>query len=197
MDSTAWLTPLAGQTILVVEDEAFISLDIEATLLEAGAEVVVAGDKPSALAAAGDDRLTASVLDVRLGGDSVDPVCELLDQRWVPFLFLTGYSRSAVEKWAPAPVLIKPFASHALIDGILTILVTGRDALDLEDKARIDLIIFRAQIRLARQGRCAEELARKGQHSQSSNMLLRMMRESVDLLLAHRLTLTYAHGMMH
>ncbi|MEI9900869.1 MAG: hypothetical protein WDN31_12870 [Hyphomicrobium sp.] len=43
MDSTAWLAPLAGQTILVVEDEALISLDIEATLLEAGAEVIITG----------------------------------------------------------------------------------------------------------------------------------------------------------
>jgi CheY-like chemotaxis protein len=197
MDTTAWLAPLAGQTILVVEDEALISLDIEATLLEAGAEVLTAGDQPSGLAAASDTRLTASVLDVRLGKDSIDPICDALDRRWVPFLFLTGDSGSAVEKWSPAPVLPKPFASRALIDGVLSILVTGRDAIDLGDRARIDLIIFRAQIRLARQELCAGELARRGQDSQSANSLLRMMRESVDLLLTHRLTLTDGDEIRH
>lgn len=197
MDSSAWLAPLAGQTILVVEDEALISLDIETTLLECGAEVLVAGDQRSALAAASDTRLTASVLDVRLGKDSIDPVCEALDKRWVPFLFLTGDSGSAVERWSPAPILPKPFAPHALIDGVLSILVTGRDAIDLGDKVRIDLIIFRAQSRLARQERCAEELTRKGHDSRSANALLRIMRESVDLLLVHRHALTDAGEVKH
>ncbi|MEI9900868.1 MAG: hypothetical protein WDN31_12865 [Hyphomicrobium sp.] len=142
------------------------------------------------MAAASDTRLTASVLDIRIGKDSIDPICEALDRRWVPFLFLTGDSGSVVEKWSLAPILPKPFTGRALIDGVLRILVTGRDAVDLGDKARIDLIIFRAQSRLARQERCAVDLARKGQDSQSANALLRIMRESVDMLLAHRLALS-------
>ena len=144
METTRWLAPLAGQTIFVVEDHAFISLDIKTTLLEEGAVVVSATDQISGLSAARDDRLTAAVLDVRLGKDSVDPVCAELDRRCVPFLFLTGDSGASVEKWFPAPTLTKPFDGKALIDGVVKILVTGRDAVDLMDKTRMDLIIFRA-----------------------------------------------------
>jgi CheY-like chemotaxis protein len=190
MDRSAWLAPLAGQTIFVAEDEALISFDIEATLTDAGASVVMATDQRTGLAAANDPSLTAAVLDVRLGRESVDPICESLDRRWVPFLFLTGDSGACVQKWAPAPVLSKPFDGGALIDGLVGILVTGRDALDLNDKVRIDLIIFRAQIRLAKQERLLEDLTRRGRDTRSVEGLLRIMRESVELLQTHRRALT-------
>ena len=197
MDSSAWPAPLAGQTILVVEDDPLISLDVETTLLEAGAHVLTAGDQQSALATAGDIRLTVAVLDVRLGVDSVDPVCEFLDGRWVPFLFLMGDSGAAVQKWAPAPVLCKPFEARALINGVVRALVTGRDALNLADKTRIDLIIFRAKIRLASQEQLADALARREQDTHAAHGLLRIMRESVELLEAHRRTLRSADEVRH
>ena len=197
METTSWLAPLAGQTILVVEDDAFISLDIEATLLEAGAVVVSATDLLSGLSAARDDRLTAAVLGVRLGRRSVDPVCAELDRRWVPFLFLTGDGGASVEKWSPAPILPKRFDRQVLIGRVVKILVTGRDAVDLMDNTRLDLIIFRAQIRLARQERCASQLACDGQETQSANSLLRIMRESVVLLQEHRHILTEGEEVRH
>jgi DNA-binding response OmpR family regulator len=197
MDSSPWPAPLAGQTILVVEDDPFISLDVETVLLEAGARVLTSGNQKSGLAAANDRRLTVAVLDVRLGVESVDPICACLDGHWVPFLFLTGDSGSDVQKWSPAPVLEKPFDTHALIDGVVRALVTGRDALDLSDKTRIDLILFRAQIRLARQERLADDLARRKLDTQAANGLLRIMRESVQLLEAHRRTLQDAEVLQH
>ena len=197
MDITAWPAPLAGQTILVVEDDALISLDTETTLVEAGAVVVRATDQLSGLAAAGDDRLTAAVLDVRLGRDPVDPICAALDGRWVPFLFLTADTGASVEKWSPAPILPKPFTRQALIDGVVKILVTGRDAIYLTKTARLDRIILRAQIRLARQERCAGQLAGKGQDTRAANSLLRIMGESVVLLQAHRHSLTEDDAIRH
>lgn len=197
MDSSEWPAPLAGQTILVVEDDPLISLDVETTLRKAGALVLTADDQQSGLAAASDTRLTVAVLDVRLGPDSVDPICEFLDGRWVPFLFLTGDSGSAVQKWAPAQVLSKPFEARDLIDGVVRALVTGRDALDLADETRIDLIIFRSQIRLERQERLADDLARREQDTHAANGLLRIMRESVELLQAHRCKLTGADDVRH
>ena len=197
MDRSAWLAPLAGQTILVVEDEALISFDIETTLTDAGASVVTASDQRTGLAAANDPNLTAAVLDVRLEREFVDPICVSLDRRWVPFLFLTGDSGAAAQKWAPAPILSKPFAAGSLIDGLVGILVTGRDALDLNDKVRIDLIIFRAQIRLAKQERLLESLTRTERDTHSAEGLLRIMRESVDLLQSHRRTLTDAGDVKH
>jgi len=84
-----------------------------------------------------------------------------------------------------------------LIDGVVKILVTGRDAIDLTNTARLDLIILRAQIRLARQERSAGQLAGKGQDTRSANSLLRIMGESVVLLQAHRHTLTEADDVRH
>ena len=161
---------------------------VETVLSEAGARVLTAGNQKSGLAAANDRRLTVAVLDVRLSGESVEPICACLDGHWVPFLFLTGDSGSDVQKWAPAPVVAQPFDTQALIDVVVRALVTGRDALDLADKTRIDLIIFRAQIRLARQERLADDLARREQDTQAATGLLRIMRESVELLQAHRRT---------
>lgn len=194
MDRSAWLAPLAGQTILVVEDEAFISLDIETMLKEAGANVVTARDQRVGLLAADGAKLTAAVLDVRLGPDSVDPICERLARRCVPFLFLTGDSGSAVQKWAPAPILSKPFDGRVLIGGLVGLLVTGGDKLDLADEARIDFITFRAEIRLARQEGLVGDLTRREQDPRSADGLLRIMRESLDLLHVHRQRLAIGAG---
>jgi CheY-like chemotaxis protein len=142
MDRSAWLAPLAGQTILVVEDEAFISLDIETMLKEAGANVVTARDQRVGLLAADGANLTAAVLDVRLGPDSVDPICERLARRCVPFLFLTGDSGLAVQ----------------------------------------------------RQESLVGDLTRREQDPRSADGLLRIMRESLDLLHVHRQRLAIGVG---
>src|SRR3712207_5581290 len=59
--------------ILVVEDEAMLALDLEQVLTDAGYEVVLAGDGPTALARAADPSLCvrAAVVDLHLPG-SID-----------------------------------------------------------------------------------------------------------------------------
>ena len=104
MDSSAWPAPLAGQTILVAEEEALISFDIEASLHEAGANVVTVQDQRQGLLAAIGDRLTAAVLADKLGDDPIDPICDCLARRSIPFLFLAGDSDKHAKKWAPAPI---------------------------------------------------------------------------------------------
>ena len=186
MDSSAWPAPLAGQTILVAEDEALISFDIEALLNEAGANVVTVKDQRQGLLAAIGDRLTAAVLADKVGDDSIDPICDCLARRSIPFLFLTGDSDKHAQKWAPAPILSKPFDGRVLIDDVVRLLVTGGDTLDLDDTTRIDLIIFGAQTRLQRQEGIVGELT-SGQHDlRNAEGLLRIMRESLELLQRHR-----------
>src|SRR4249919_3357693 len=115
MDSSAWPAPLAGQTILVAEEEALISFDIEASLHEAGANVVTVQDQRQGLLAAIGDRLTAAVLADKLGDDPIDPICDCLARRSIPFLFLAGDSDKHAQKWAPAPIRSKPFDGRAFI----------------------------------------------------------------------------------
>ena len=89
---------LHGQTILIVEDEPFIALDIAATLSAAGAEVISAQHLGDAFEAAQNADISAAVLDVNLGDGDCGPVCEVLARRQVPFIFHTGY-------WMAVPLI--------------------------------------------------------------------------------------------
>ena len=90
---------LHGQTILIVEDEPFIALDMEATLTAAGAEVISTQHLGEAFEAAQNADISAAVLDVNLGGEGdCAPLCEVLARRQVPFIFHTA-------TWTAAPLI--------------------------------------------------------------------------------------------
>ena len=193
MDSSGWPAPLAGQTILVAEDDALISFDIESLLIDAGANVLTAKDQRQGLIAALSNRLTAAVLDTKLGDESVDPVCDCLSRHSIPFIFLTADSGSE-QKWAGAPILSKPIDGPLLVSHLVRVLVTGGDALDLDDTTRIDLIIFGAEARLQRQEGIVAALAPVERDLRNAERLQQIMRESLELLQAHRRRLTATGG---
>ena len=64
------------------------------------------------------------------------------------------------------------------------LLVTGGDT--LANESHMDRVVFRAAIRLARQERLIGDLAQQ-QDPRAAGSLLRIMRESLELLQAHRL----------
>lgn len=191
MDRSTWPAPLAGQTILVAEDEALISFDIETVLGEAGANVVTANDQRGGLLAAKRAELTAAILDIRLGSESADPICGCLEQLSVPFLFLTGDSGKGAQKWAPAPILSKPFAGNLLIDGVLGLLITGGQPINQlpESTARADRHIFQAQTRIARQQDLIDRLTKRGQDIGPAHELLRIMLKNLILMQTYRMTM--------
>jgi len=99
-----------GLRLLIVEDALLLTLELEAGLQEAGAQIVgSAADVDEAMRMV-DLPLDAAVLDANLNGVSVLPVAEALAARGVPFVFATGYGDS---KMAPqgfgAPVIRKPY----------------------------------------------------------------------------------------
>jgi len=99
-----------GLRLLIVEDALLLTLELEAGLQEAGAQIVgSAADIDEAMRMV-DLPLDAAVLDANLNGVSVLPVAEALAARGVPFVFATGYGDS---KMAPqgfdAPVIRKPY----------------------------------------------------------------------------------------
>ena len=85
--------PLAGRSILIVEDEPLVALDVAHGLEAAGARVLMARTLADALAKAGDPDLSAAVLDHGLNDGDTSEVCEKLKQRNIPFVLYSGYSK--------------------------------------------------------------------------------------------------------
>jgi CheY-like chemotaxis protein len=106
----------ALRRILIVEDEALVSILIEDALADLGLEVAgVAGTLEEALAHAEEGNFDCAILDVHIQGKEVFPVAEALEARGVPFVFATGYGLGGVpEKYRERPVLQKPFMAPEL-----------------------------------------------------------------------------------
>jgi CheY-like chemotaxis protein len=107
---------LNGLRILVVEDEAAISLLLEDMLLDFGCEVIgPAARLSAALDAVAREQVDLAILDVNVAGEPIYPVAEALAQRSIPFVFSTGYGSAGIrDTFRDRPVLQKPFAQNDL-----------------------------------------------------------------------------------
>jgi DNA-binding response OmpR family regulator len=85
--------PLVGRSILVVEDEPLVALDVAHGLESAGARVLMARTLADALNKADDPALSAAVLDHGLSDGDTSEVCERLKKRNIPFVLYSGYSK--------------------------------------------------------------------------------------------------------
>ena len=110
--------PLTGRTVLVVEDEPLISLEMAALFQSAGAKVRQA--RTLAEAADRADGLSAAVLDYKLGSESVPALCSLLSERRIPFMFYTGYD-DIQGSYPDAVVVQKPATAHALLTAMASL----------------------------------------------------------------------------
>ncbi|MEA1830795.1 PAS domain-containing protein [Methylobacterium durans] len=83
---------LSGCKVLVVEDDYFIATDTERALRRAGGSVVGPVGRPEeALALIAQDAPHCAVVDINLGEGARFEVAETLQERGVPFIFVTGY----------------------------------------------------------------------------------------------------------
>lgn len=95
----ATLKWVCGRRILVVEDEYILAMEIGNSLLALGAIVLgPMGRVPDVLAflETAEPAPDAAILDVNLVGEMVYPVADALITRGIPFVFTTGYDRSAL-----------------------------------------------------------------------------------------------------
>jgi DNA-binding NtrC family response regulator len=108
---------LARKRVLVVEDEWLIALLLEDTLQEAGCVVVGPFARvPEALSAATTEYLDAALLDVNVAGEKVFAVAYALEERRIPFLFLTGYGEAVLPSDRPKwEACAKPFQTEQLL----------------------------------------------------------------------------------
>jgi DNA-binding NtrC family response regulator len=116
---------LHGARVLVVEDEIMIALDIDATLVEAGAAIVtLCTTMAEAMAGAASGDFSVATLDIRLGGVTSAAVAELLDRRGIPFIFYSGQSlpEEMTERWPDNVLISKPADPDRLVDIIAALL---------------------------------------------------------------------------
>ena len=112
---------IAGRRILIVEDEMFVAIDIEAAVIKAGHKVVgFAGTAERAVALADETRPDLVLMDIRLPGDrdGIDAAIEIRQRFDIPSLMISAYSDAETRaRAAPARALgfiAKPF-DHALL----------------------------------------------------------------------------------
>jgi CheY-like chemotaxis protein len=118
---------LLGRSILIVEDEPLVALDVRAVFIAAGARVVSAGNCSDALRLADSPGLSAAIVDIDLGrGEDCSEVCERLSERHIPFLFFTGEVRPDISlRWPDAPVLTKLSDKARMIEVIADLTALG------------------------------------------------------------------------
>jgi DNA-binding response OmpR family regulator len=116
---------LSGARILVVEDDFLICTEIDSILADAGATVL----GPCRTLAQAErliesNRISAAILDFRLGYDTTLPVAEQLHRHGIPFVFFTGQMNTGqIESACPgAKVITKPFQSRTIVAALADVL---------------------------------------------------------------------------
>ncbi|WP_437588535.1 response regulator [Sorangium sp. So ce1000] len=101
---------LEGLRVLIVEDEPMIASSLEDVLTDLGCVVIgPALNMKDAIRLALAAEIDGASLDVNIAGEKVYPVADILSERGIPFVFLTGYGKAGLrESDLSRPVLQKP-----------------------------------------------------------------------------------------
>ncbi len=116
---------LNGKTILIVEDEALLALDLTYAMEDLGAEVVGPCYRlKAALESARDVPVDGAVLDVDLAGEPVFPLADQLVAANIPFIFHTGRQnpQDLVARYATAKVCPKPTSPDTVAAELVTLM---------------------------------------------------------------------------
>lgn len=119
---------LAGKRVLVVEDEMLVALLVEDMLIDAGCIIIGPFARVSdALAATKAEAVDLALLDVNVAGEKVFPVAKALEERGVPFLFVTGYGQEALPQDRPDwQAVAKPFLPEQLAEQLARKIKTSK-----------------------------------------------------------------------
>lgn len=111
--------PALGLRVLVVEDDAMLSMMLEDALETLGCTVHTATTVREGVRLAATAEAQIGLLDVNVAGQAVYPVAEVLRQRGIPFVFVTAYVHADVaQEYGRVPRLHKPF-HLADLEGLL------------------------------------------------------------------------------
>ncbi len=84
---------LKGRSILIVEDEPLIVMDLSLAFEHTGAQLTTTNTLTHALLLVEHDGLSAAILDHALGDGNSSLLYERLKQRRIPFMIYSGYPR--------------------------------------------------------------------------------------------------------
>jgi len=107
----------AQRTVLLVEDDPLVAMDVERVLAGAGYRVIgPAGNCAEALSILRESEPDLTILDLNLHGEMAFAVFDQLDAAGRSFIILSGHSRQVVPpRHARRPFLQKPCDEGALL----------------------------------------------------------------------------------
>lgn len=113
---------LKGRLILVVEDDPLIRLELRSLFESVGAQVAATSTYKQAVAAIEQNQIRAALLDHGLQEDNVAPLCRLLAERQIPYMFYTGYPD--LERNYPRAIIVqKPASAEVLLTRMADLIV--------------------------------------------------------------------------
>jgi len=114
----------ANTSILVVEDEALIAMDLQALLEEAGYRVLgPANSTAAAMELLRSHNPDVALLDVNLGRSDVFGVVNELVARRTKLIFLTGHTAQKLPlAHRHRPLVAKPYMPHVLLQAVQQVL---------------------------------------------------------------------------
>ena len=115
---------LEGRSILVVEDQPLIALDITQELEAAGAGVTTTNTLKHALLLVEHDGLCGAILDHALGDGDSSLLCSRLTERGIPFLIYSGHT-TVGGACKDALHISKPAADGALVAAMEGLILGG------------------------------------------------------------------------
>ena len=123
---------LDGRSILILEDEFLIAMDVEQTCLEWGAGRVTILRSLEDVAAHSLDQpgFDAAILDLRLGGQTTTQFARELAERRIPFVFATGLTDfgELAEGFPDVPVIAKPYSGDELVRVLAGVIQKSRSS---------------------------------------------------------------------
>ena len=118
---------MCAASVLVVEDEFVIALDMMRILTDGGFQVFgPAGNVADALRLVAENSPAAALVDNNLNGKSAAPVAAALFERQIPFAFVTGHGREHLPpQYSRWPLISKPFEPTRLVAAVHRLLRDG------------------------------------------------------------------------
>jgi DNA-binding response OmpR family regulator len=113
---------LRGLSILVVENELLIALDIAKALENAGANATMTTSARHAMILADHDGLAGAIMDHGLTDGDSTAVCARLKERGIPYISYSGYS-SVAGADPDAPFISKPVSMNVLMSALEKLLI--------------------------------------------------------------------------
>jgi len=114
--------PLKGHSILIVEDDPLIRLELINLYQSVGARVIAAPTHEQAIQATEQYPIHAALLDYGLDEANVARLCARFSENRIPFIFYTGYS--GIERIYPFAVIVeKPASGEVLLRAMTDLIV--------------------------------------------------------------------------